>query len=381
MERGIRRVDWLRQFVRDLRTAAAESGTGMSPILWDLLVLNATRRIGVKAYFHYRLFDPRLTRKEKSEYLPDTHRFKARFRTLLNPHAYRLPFANKLVFNRIFGGAGLPVAPLLGLYDPELGQDSEGRSLRTAADLRDWLGRRGQNGFVFKPVAGTDGYQVLVFTGPAPDDPGSFLTMGGERYDADRLAAFAAQTARLEKVALGDPRPYLLEERIFPHHLLADLIGPTLCCVRVVTLIGRSGEPSILGAVYKIQPEPLGVDHLDYGALGSWVDLETGALGPGRSRQNFEYASVVPGTSRKFVGFQLPHWEEIKRLALRAATIVPWARAIGWDIGISEKGPVLIEGNWHWSTNLLQIAAPHGLMTGELKALTDALASGRKNGR
>ena len=40
---------------------------------------------------------------------------------------------------------------------------------------------------------------------------------------------------------------------------------------------------------------------------------------------------------------------------------------------ISDGGPVLIEGNERWSTSLIQMPAPHGLMSGEFKALYEAL--------
>ena len=60
-------------------------------------------------------------------------------------------------------------------------------------------------------------------------------------------------------------------------------------------------------------------------------------------------------------------------LALRAAAAFPWVRSVGWDIAISEGGPVLVEGNERWSPSLIQMPAPHGLMTGEFKALYEAL--------
>ena len=167
----------------------------------------------------------------------------------------------------------------------------------------------------------------------------------------------------------------MIEERLQPHPALAELVGPTLCCVRVVTFIGLGGSPKILGTVYKMQPKPLGVDHLSYGAIGSWVDLESGALGPGRSRHEFGYTTVIPGTDRGFVGFKLPHWPDAIDVALRAAGVFPWARSIGWDIAITDRGPVLVEGNAEWSTSLLQIPAPRGLMTGAFKSLCDTLAA------
>jgi hypothetical protein len=132
--------------------------------------------------------------------------------------------------------------------------------------------------------------------------------------------------------------------------------------------------------VYKIQPRPVGVDHLSHGAVGSWVNLDSGTLSPGRSRYDFRYHNVIPGTDRSFVGFKLPCWQDLKSVALRAAAAFPWARSIGWDIAISDRGPVLIEGNARWSTSLIQIPAPYGLMTGEFKALCDALVQ-RRTGR
>ncbi len=154
------------------------------------------------------------------------------------------------------------------------------------------------------------------------------------------------------------------------------LIGPTLCCVRVLTIITLEGRPRIIAAVFKIQPDPLGVDHVSRGAVASWVDLDSGVLGRGRTHHDLADTCVIPGTNSSFVGFHLPYWAEVKDLALRAAAAFPWARAIGWDIAISEQGPVLIEGNERWSPWVSQMPAPQGLMTGEFKALYEALLRG-----
>ena len=374
-------VQRVTKLIDDTREARRHGGIGPARIARDLIVLNLTHWLGVRAYFQYRLFDPSLTLQEKSEYLPDSRWATERLWSLLTPRRYRLPFDNKLIFNRVFGGAGLPVPSLLGVYDPEVGETVDGRPLRTADDLRSWLRTAPADGFVFKPVWGIGGSQVLVFTGSAPDSSETAVTLAGDRFDAERLVQISRTPPKVESSAAVRSQTYLLEQRIVPHPRLVELAGPTLSCVRVVTLIGLDGVPAILGAVYKIQPEPLGIDHLSHGAIGSWVDLERGTLGAGRSRHHFGYTAVIPGTDRGFIGFQLPHWAEVKKIAVQAATVMPWARAIGWDIGISERGPILIEGNAEWSTALLQIPAPRGLMTGELKRLYDTLAAARTTRR
>ena len=236
-----------------------------------------------------------------------------------------------------------------------------------------------ENGFVFKPLEGIRGNRVLVFTGAAPDDPDTFLTLSGDRYDAAALVAAACETPSLEVENPGANRlPFLIEERVRPHPSLAEFIGPTLCTIRFVTIVALDGSPRIIASVFKLQPKPLGVDQLIHGALACWVDPDTGALCPARSRFDYVYASVIPGTDRSFVGYRLPCWLEAKHLALEAAAAFPWARAIGWDIAISDRGPVLIEGNERWAPSLVQLAAPCGLMDGELKTLYDTLRTGKR---
>ena len=371
-------VRWLAKLVRNIQNATAEDGVGVGGIARDLLALNLHNLLGVRAYFQYRLFDPSIPAEQKRDYLPDSKWATDRLWGLLNPVQYRLPFRNKLLFNRVFGGGGLPVARVLGVYDPKGGHAVEGWNLRDSVELRQWMRQAPEDGFVFKALWGIEGFQVLVLARRAADDPEYFESLSGDRYNADRLVEFARNTRDLELRGVLEPESYLIEERIRPHPALAQLVGPTLCCVRVVTFIGLDGVPHILGAVYKMQSKPLGVDHLSYGAVGSWVDLETGALGKGRTRHEFGYTSVIPGTDRAFVGFKLPCWPEARDVALTAATVFPWARSIGWDIAIADRGPVLIEGNVEWSTSLLQIPAPRGLMTGEFKSLYDTLAATRR---
>jgi hypothetical protein len=347
-------------------------------MLGEAAMLALRGRMGVDTYFHYRLFDPALAADAKRRYLSEAPRANARLWSALTPTRYRCLYENKLIFNRYFASAGLPLARIFGVFDPLVGRTAEGESLRTDVELAGFIRGLRTDGFVFKPTEGIHGLSMLVLTGGAPGDPDIFLTLAGERYDAAALVAVARNTAALKlQTPEADTASFLLEERIRPHPELVEFIGPTLCSVRVVTVVALDGRPRIVGSVYKLQPRPLGVDHLLYGALGCWVDPDTGALGPGRNRSGYEYTSVIPGTDRSFVGYRLPCWIQVKEVALQAAAAFPWARGIGWDIGISDRGPVIIEGNARWSPSLIQLPAPRGLMDGELKAVYDALRSRR----
>ncbi|MFL5494573.1 MAG: sugar-transfer associated ATP-grasp domain-containing protein, partial [Gemmatimonadales bacterium] len=291
---------------------AREHGLSRLGMLGEAAMLAVRGRMNVDTYFHYRLFDPELSPDAKRSYLSDAPRENARLWAALTPTRYRCLYENKLVFNRYFSSFGLPLATIFGVFDPEVGRSVEGQPLRTEAELGEFIRRFRSDGFVFKPAEGVKGHQIVVLTGAAPGDPDGFLSLSGERYDAAALVAVARDTAALE---LQNPdsnaSSFLLEERIRPHPELAELVGPTLCTVRVVTVVALDGSPKIVGSVYKLQPKAVGVDHLIYGAVGSWVDPDTGALGPGRNRAGYEYTSVIPGTDRPFVGYRLPCWSQV----------------------------------------------------------------------
>jgi hypothetical protein len=374
-----RHVTGLARAWRYSATISRDHGPSQLGMLSEAAMLALRGRMQPETYFLYRLFDPSLPEGTKRRYLSDAPRANERLWALLTPPRYRSLFDNKLIFNRFFTSAGLPLATVLGVFDPLVGRTAGGESLRTELELARFMRRVGNDGFVFKPVEGMRGNLVLVFTGAAPDDPGTFLTLSGDRYDAAALVAAARDPALLEMQNPGaNTSSFLIEERIRPHPSLAEFIGPTLCTIRIVTIVAVDGSPRIIASVFKLQPKPVGIDHLIHGALACWVDPGTGALCPARSRFDYAYASVIPGTDRSFVGYRLPCWPEVKQRALEAAAAFPWARAIGWDIAISDRGPVLIEGNDQWATSLVQLAAPYGLMDGELKTLYDTLRKERR---
>lgn len=61
-----------------------------------------------------------------------------------------------------------------------------------------------------------------------------------------------------------------------------------------------------------------------------------------------------PDTGVVFKDFQIPQWHEAKDLVIRAHQFLPKIHSIGWDVTITKKGPVIIEGNSRYTTHLFQ---------------------------
>ena len=64
-----------------------------------------------------------------------------------------------------------------------------------------------------------------------------------------------------------------------------------------------------------------------------------------------------PQTGTPIVGFSVPHWDQVFRIALEASEVVPEVGYVGWDIAIREGDVVLIEGNSYPGHDILQLPA------------------------
>lgn len=153
----------------------------------------------------------------------------------------------------------------------------------------------------------------------------------------------------------------LLETFVTQHADLMSLSPSGLNTVRVFTQL-YNGNVDYLGARLRISVNSA-VDNMAAGNLAAPINMNTGIVnGPAvYSDITKEKKEVHPVTGKPIVGFQIPYWEEVKRLVTEAALKTPENRSIGWDVAIGQSGPELIEGNHNWCKILWQLPVKEGL--------------------
>jgi hypothetical protein len=374
----LRSWSYARETVALSRRAAAETGRSAWTIAWDQLMTRRRTGLSRKEYHLYRLYRPELSNEEKAAYLPE-RRVRAIWRRLNNSR-YWWTFDNKLLFHYLCEAEGLPAPAFLGVFDPVVGRTAAGAPLRTAADLARWIREESFEAPVFKPVEGLEGRLVLVFRGRSSVNTDTLTPLDGRDFSAERLHDFLTDDGAMAREFPdqvlrkgGGTFAFLIQERVRQHPALNELVGETVCCMRIMTLIASGGETSIIAAVMKLQGNRSGVDNMAQGSINAWIDPRSGTLGPGRRPNSpiVDGYTHVPETGKRFVDFRLPHWSETQNLILKASALVPWCRCLGWDVAVSESGPVIMEANTRWSPKLAQACAPHGLLTGELRRLLE----------
>ena len=81
----------------------------------------------------------------------------------------------------------------------------------------------------------------------------------------------------------------------------------------------------------------------------------------------------------KFDTVQVPFVKEAYEIALEAALVVPEVRYVGWDIAITDNGPVIMEGNEYPSYGLVQYYLFNDEHEGHLAAIAKILGDEMKN--
>ena len=137
-----------------------------------------------------------------------------------------------------------------------------------------------------------------------------------------------------------DFNDYVAEECIVQHPDLARLNPYAVNSIRVLTF-----HNVILQAGLKVGVGTAVVDNVHAGSLYGNIDLETGKTNAPFRNTDLDSFTTHPSTGESLVGFQIPHWEQVKSVVVKIAKALPEIPYIGWDVAVTEKGVCIIEGN------------------------------------
>jgi hypothetical protein len=142
-------------------------------------------------------------------------------------------------------------------------------------------------------------------------------------------------------------KDYLVEEYIKQHSFLNKIFDGSVNSIRILT-IKKNDDFVILRTILRTgRKTTKGVDNFSKGGLSIDIDLETGILKKGKThfKHGEDEYEHHPDTGFKFYGEKLPFYDELKKLALTAHKCFPMFNMVGWDIALTEKEPIIIEGN------------------------------------
>lgn len=263
---------------------------------------------------------------------------------IVNPGAYPLalnPLKNKRLFAARCRAAGLPAPDTF-----------DGPAERLAG----WL--MGQNAVIAKPNFASKGSGVVGF-----------------RRDG---AAWVSGGVRLENAEVGQRLDRMLRsggvlQRGLATHPALERVSPgALPTLRIMTAANETGAIEACDRMIRLSaggPRP--VDNFNAGNLVAGIDADGRIAGGwGRVGGRVVPVEVHPTTGAILTGLALPDLAAAEQLAIRAHDAFRNGfNIVGWDVGLTADGPVLIEGNWNPGTDIVQLVSGRGLGDSRLGAL------------
>ena len=140
---------------------------------------------------------------------------------------------------------------------------------------------------------------------------------------------------------LKQNKQMLVEEFVVQHDVMNKLYSGSVNTLRMFTICTDKGY--YLQGILKIGNGG-SVDNFSSGGMYTFVNEQGVVIAPAIDGNDVEYYEH-PISKEKIVGFKVPMFDKAKELVCKAAEELPQVAYIGWDVAITQHGPVLIEGN------------------------------------
>lgn len=333
-----------------------------------LLMRMGAQKLGSNEYYDLRVFDPAHNRTAKRQFLGqggiNALNLKLNPDTLMETKNF---VGNKLVYTHHLNAAGIASTQTQAMVTDRFTSEQE-LVLKDVAEVTAFLHERAVFPIFGKPLGGS-------------------LSVGSARIDGiegGTLRLANGKTLKVEDFAQEVLHVftdgYLMQTALVPHKDMARITGDAIGSVRVVTTHdGSVAKPAY--AVWKIPAENATSDNFwQDGSMLALVNLADGVVinchrgkGP-----NAELLQEHPKSQFPVVGFQLPHWQEVLRNACAAHDLSPDLGVCGFDVAITDEGPVILECNDNPNHMLYQFPARRGIRNPDLNPTWKSLIARKR---
>lgn len=180
---------------------------------------------------------------------------------------------------------------------------------------------------IIKPKDGDSGKGIAIF------------------HNCDNLTS-----SEIDKL-ITDYESGIAEEVLYNHPKLNELNASSLNTMRVITV--RNGDRmDILFAGIRFGAKGSEIDNISTGGRIAPIDIASGKI-CGKSHTK---KTVTEGNEddNNHIGFQIPMWDKLNGFLYKLTSVVPQMRYMAWDIAVTEKGFVAIEGNHSSGNTVIQ---------------------------
>lgn len=287
-------------------------------------------------FVHFELAKNRVLRKSFLGYE------KAKdYWSILNPREYACLARNKYLSHLLLESANIPCAELYAYYSNLTSNDS--RVVNNYDGLINLIRANKLNCFVVKPANDSShGDGVFICRKIVNDVNNEYLI---EKSNGETISL---------RYFLETHDNILFESIIRQTGQFDKFNSSSVNTIRVMTALYPDDTVKIFAAFVKIGRDGSDVDNAGNGGnVDCGVELQSGVMYnviEFNSWINRKYIACHPDSNARIDGVTIEKWSYIEKALKEFAKRIPYLKTIGWDVALTDEGPVIIEINNWWDT-------------------------------
>ena len=281
------------------KKVSVSNNTSFLYVLFDIIYCGLKYMAG---YVDYEVFDfYNLTKKQRETII--TRGINNRFVSILNDKKSANTLDNKLLFNERF--------------NEFLKRDWINLKVSSETDFKNFL--KGKNNIIVKPVDQACGRNV------------------------EKISVKSISDVNKLYASLLEKEQFLVEDCIVQHPKMASLYPNAVNTLRIVT-VTKNNNVHIMFRSIRMGNVGNVVDNFNHGGLFTTIEKD-GVIRKNAVDKKGNIYTNHPYTNTAIVGFKIPLFDEAIKYVETMASSIPEVGYVGWDIAITEKGPVVVEAN------------------------------------
>lgn len=301
----------------------------------DYLKLRRQLGIGFSEYFDYGLYSA--NEEVRNAFLGN--REQCKYLEVLNPRRYfsicRNKYFSHLFLESVLGGA---MAELYCYYNPEYNVAIHERIACSKDDVIRILKDKNVTSCVIKTTEDSHGEGIAVIRRIEYLQDDCVLW----RFDGNKVSLSKYLTKT----------PLIFESVITQTEQFNSFNASSVNCIRFMTTLWPNGDAKVIATFIKIGRNGKCVDNAGAGGnIDAKVELSTGRICDVIQFNGMHKVTPIenhPDSGNRLEGICIDNWEYIKNKVLTYQQALPFCKAAGWDIAITEEGPIIVEVNDFW---------------------------------
>ncbi len=291
-------------------------------------------------YFRYDLYkrDKKLTKEELINYIPEFF-FYNLFLSHHDGEKYSILLGDKNIAELLFKSVSIKqpytICKLINgkIYTSDL---EEKKFYEINLELKEKLYKK----IFIKPVDGEGGYGIMIF----------HLSADNKYLNNNNVEL--SETYLLD---IGKQNNYIIQKGVIQDECITKIYPSSVNTFRIATE-NIKGKVRVICGALRIGREGNEVDNASQDGIVLGIDCNTGKCSDYASTEEGEIFYKHPDSNFVFKNHKIDKWNIIKDFTIECASKLPQFTYLGWDIALTEEGPIAIETNLGFAIDLFQIA-------------------------